>query len=281
MRALAQFVMRGRTQAAAVALVGHWIPLVSPAAVALVTLRRGMADGLLVLLWALLPPIVYMVVGQTSAVLAVIGAISVFAIALLLRSSASWAHALMGLVACNTLGVLLLAKLAPGFINEMIELGKALFDSVRSQASQPVALPEADTTLVLGWLAALGTLSCILSMLLGRWWQAQLYNPGGFGEEFRALRLKPVAAMVCLVAALYCYLQPGSMSVWVWVFVQPLLFAGIALVHSVAKRRALATQWMVLFYCALLLVQPLKILLVVIAFCDTWLNIRGKIRAKP
>lgn len=281
MRALAEFIMRGRTQAAAVALVGHWIPLVSPAAVALVTLRRGPADGLFTLLWALLPPIVYMAVGQISAVLALIGAISVFAIAMLLRTSASWAHALMGLVACNTLGVLLLAVLAPSFINELIELGNALLESISSQASEPVVLPTADATLVLGWLAALGTLSCILSLLLGRWWQAQLFNPGGFGREFRALRLKPVASLVCLLAVAYCYWQAGSLGVWVWLFAQPLLFAGIALVHSVAKQRALAVQWLVLFYSALILVQPFKILLVIVAFCDTWLDFRGRVKAKP
>ncbi|MDO6748424.1 hypothetical protein [Gilvimarinus sp. 1_MG-2023] len=281
MRALAEFIMRGRTQAAAVALIGHWIPLVSPAAVALVTLRRGMADGLLILLWALLPPIGYMVVGQTSAVLALIGAICVYLVAILLRTKATWPHALMGLVACNTLGVLLLVKLAPNFISDMMELGKVLLDSVREQASQPLALPESDLTLVLGWLAALGTLSCILSLLLGRWWQALLYNPGGFGEEFRALRLPPLASTVCLLAVAYCYWQAGSMSVWVWVFAQPLLFAGIALVHSVAKQRSLAVHWLVLFYCALLLVQPLKILLVVVAFSDTWLDFRGRVKAKP
>lgn len=273
--------MRGRTQAAAVALVGHWIPLVSPAAVALVTLRRGMADGLLVLLWALLPPIVYMLVGQTSAVLAIIGAVCVFLIALLLRARASWSRVLMGLVACNTLAVLLLVKLTPGFINEMIELGKTLLDSVRSQADQTLVLPESNATLVLGWLAALSTLSCILSLLLGRWWQAQLYNPGGFGQEFRALRLPPLASLVCFAAVVYCYWQGGSLSVWVWVFAQPLLFAGIALVHSVAKQRSLAVHWLVLFYSALILVQPLKILLVIVAFCDTWLDFRGRVKAKP
>ena len=58
MRGLAEFVMRGRWQALAVALMGSVLVVAAPfsaAAVALVTMGRGVRDGAWVVLWALLP----------------------------------------------------------------------------------------------------------------------------------------------------------------------------------------------------------------------------------
>lgn len=280
MRALAEFIMRGRAQAAAVALLGHWIPLLSPATVALVTLRRGLADGALVLAWALLPAIVLVAMGQHNAALAIIGAVSIFLTAGILRRSASWQHTLMGLVALNTLGALLLGAALPQLVSAAVDGIGEILKAIVAEAEQPIPLPEPNATMVLGLLAAMTTLSGALGLVLGRWWQALLYNPGGFAAEFRALRLGPVAALVSLGAALYCYLQPATMAVWSLVFAQPLLFAGIALVHSLVAKKGMGVQWLVLFYSALLLLQPFKILLVIVAFGDTWLDIRGRIKPK-
>ena len=38
-------------------------------------------------------------------------------------------------------------------------------------------------------MAVGNSLLACLSLLLGRYWQAALYKPGAFGDEFRALRL--------------------------------------------------------------------------------------------
>ncbi len=60
MRALAQYVMRGRMQAVIVAAVATGSVLfawLGAAVVALVTLRKGTNQGLYVLFWALLPSI--------------------------------------------------------------------------------------------------------------------------------------------------------------------------------------------------------------------------------
>ncbi len=58
MKALAQFVMRGRFQARLVAVVGAgstpfcWI---SASVIALITLRRGVPQGFSLLAWAVMP----------------------------------------------------------------------------------------------------------------------------------------------------------------------------------------------------------------------------------
>ena len=270
--------MRGRTQAAVVAMAGHWIPLLTPAAVALVTLRRGFSDGLWVLLWGLLPAVVLLAMQHPGALLAISGAVSVWAGALLLRRAASWRHTLMGLVACNTLGSLVLALVFPDLVAALVTAVSEMFRTL--QTSQSLGLPEPDTTLVLGLMAAMTSFSSMIGLILGRWWQSLLYNPGGFAGEFRALRLGPLEALVCVGAAAYCYWQPVSYSMWQVVFTLPLLFAGIALVHWLVAARKQSDWWLVIFYAALVLVMPLMNLLVAFAFVDTWLNIRGRVAPK-
>jgi len=58
MRGLAEFIMRGRWQALAVAVLGSVLVIAAPisaAAIALVTMAQGMRNGTWVALWALLP----------------------------------------------------------------------------------------------------------------------------------------------------------------------------------------------------------------------------------
>lgn len=282
MRALAEFILRSRARAAAVAVVGNWIPLLTPATVALVTLRRGSAEGIWVLLWGLLPAIVLLAMQQPSALMAINGAFAVYIGAALLRVSASWRHTLMGLVAVNTLGTLLMALLVPERVTRLVAVCAEVFAHLQAQSPQPLGLPTPDATLVLGLVAAMTATTAIVGLILARWWQALLFNPGGFAGEFRSLRLGPAEALVSAAAIGYCTLQPVNYSLWQIVFMLPLFFAGIALVHGLAAQRKLGTPWLVAFYVLLvMLLQPLVTLLAALAFVDTWLNFRGRIRQKP
>ncbi len=76
MRALAEFIMRGRAQACAVGLLGNLFPFVSPATIGLVTLRKGSGEGLLVALWAVLPLIVYIYISDSSPLLTAVSVAS-------------------------------------------------------------------------------------------------------------------------------------------------------------------------------------------------------------
>ena len=62
MRALAEFLMRGPKQAVIVAVIAAALPLMfwlSAAVLTLVTLRKGVGEGVNVLVWALLPAIAW------------------------------------------------------------------------------------------------------------------------------------------------------------------------------------------------------------------------------
>src|SRR5690625_6774126 len=68
---------------------------------------------------------------------------------------------------------------------------------------------------------------------------------------------------------------------WAALFTLPLLFVGLAIVHRVVALKGWGVQWLVLFYIALVLLDPVSQLLMALAFVDTWLNVRGRVKPKP
>src|SRR5690625_6353500 len=93
------------------------------------------------------------------------------------------------------------------------------------------APPSPSLVLVTGLLANVTSFTGVLGLMLGRWWQALLYNPGGFKQEFNGLRLNTPQALVCVLAGLYSFLQ-GQGYMWLAVLLQhPLLFIRLTIVH--------------------------------------------------
>lgn len=79
MRGLAEYAMSGRFQAATVAVLFGMIPglsIVSGAVVALVTLRRGLQEGLIVALWAALPAGLQWMLGDAGSVFMLLGVLA-------------------------------------------------------------------------------------------------------------------------------------------------------------------------------------------------------------
>src|SRR5690606_38868442 len=54
-----------------------------------------------------------------------------------------------------------------------------------------------------GLMGAVHALMALVGLMIGRSWQAGLYNPGGFRDEFHRLRPSPLAAGGLLVLTLF------------------------------------------------------------------------------
>jgi uncharacterized protein YybS (DUF2232 family) len=117
-----------------------------------------------------------------------------------------------------------------------------------AEESAAVANMMHGTTVVLAMMYFLG------SVLIGRYWQSALYNPGGFGEEFRQFRLpKPllVGAAVVSVFSLFSLNAGTEMGlVEDTLLILMVLFAiqGLATVHHRVKERGLPGGFLVLLY---------------------------------
>lgn len=283
MRALAEFIMRGRVQATLVVAGAAALPLMfwlSAAAGCLVLLRRGVNDALGIIAWALLPALGWWYFGEPRTLMVLVGALG---LALVLRSSVSWTRVLMISVALGLLYGLVLGAVfrepIAAMAGELQKLMPQVMGGVYSQLAddERARLGAMVAPVLTGLIAALLQLVSVLSLMLGRYWQAALYNPGGFGSEFRALKLPPALAFGLLAAMLLGPNLGLELAMLTPICSVPLAFAGLALVHGLAKQGGLAGFWLVGLYVSLLLFMQLVYpLLVVLAIVDSLIDFRGR-----
>jgi Predicted membrane protein (DUF2232). len=117
--------------------------------------------------------------------------------------------------------------------------------------------------------------SLMITLLCARWWQAFLFHPGGFRQEFYALHLPRILiiAVPAGVGLMFMGLaKPGATALELIVAVVFLyVFQGISALHRLVAAGKLAGLWLVLMY-VLLIVAPQTILLVAcLGMADSWL----------
>ena len=277
MRALAEFIMRGRIQAALVAFFGNLLPLISPASVSLVTLSKGLSEGALLTLWALLPLLIAFFVSDINAMVtlsSIVGVIGVMAASELLRVSASWARTLVFVVVFSGVAALVLNFLFAEQTKEFELVVADLFREIQQQ-QENAFIPERNFLLgVIGYVIALTSVICLV---LGRWWQAILCNPGGFKSEFHQLRLGVGPAAILVAGVVACNVASQEFSSWVGLLGIPLLLGGLALVHYTVAFYQLGGHWLVIFYVVLFTVSPLSLVLIGLGFLDSIMNIRSRL----
>lgn len=281
MRGLAEFVMRGRWQALAVAVLGAGSLLfgwVSAAAIALVTLRKGLADGGWLVLWALLPAVLAAwISGDSGSVLLLLGT---FVLAAVLRLSVSLPLAMIASVAVGAISGLSLLAFSGGFLAEVVTLfGEVLTQleaSIPVEEGAQVVLSRPTLLQVAGILAVGNAAVAVLSLLLGRWWQSLLYNPGGFALEFQALRLPRTWLLALLATALLSWSAGPQWVGWSAIAAVPLTAWGFALVHARAKFRGRGKAWLTGVYLLWLLIDPAKFMLIGLVIADAWIDFRSR-----
>jgi hypothetical protein len=279
MRSLAQFIMRGRLQAGIVALLSFAVPLLPLGAIGLIVLRHGAREGLLLITVALVPAVLSGLLGKSGVVVfwgTLLGLLAVYIPALFLRALVSWTAALQAalITALLTVGLGLLA--IPELLAAFSDM-TALFLAGLSGQALSDTLPVPSQIAVSGFMAMAIFLNGVTGLLLARWWQALLYNPGGFGREFRALRLGILSSSLCAAVVALCYWQGPDYSFWATTFAGPLMLVAIAIVHSMARQQKVNRTWLVVFYLLIIIFSQMVLVLAVIGLADSWLNIRKRL----
>lgn len=282
MRGLAELAMRGPKQAMILATVFACIPMlfwVSAAIISLVVLRRGASEGLKILTWAVLPGIAWAAMGQFSTI---IGLTTTVALALVLRQTVSWQKTLLALLPAGALIALVLAQLAPQQIALISDLVMTfIHDYVQQEGQSTDDLVAGIRPLVeygvIGVVTWFNLVSCILGLVLARSWQAQLYNPGGFREEFHQIRLPLSVAMGLLAFTLVGATFVPFLLVLVPAATLPLLVAGLAMIHGLVGLRQLGSFWLAGFYILLIFVTQLAYPVIVLTAClDSLFDFRAR-----
>lgn len=266
---------------ATLAVVGSAaVPLLfwlSAAAGALVLLRRGITDATGILAWAALPAFFWWYMGEPSTLLVLLGTL---VLAQILRATTSWSHVLLASVVLGAGFALVLGQVHAELIGTLAnELGKVLtqFNGSAQSGDELDRLPEALVPILTGVMASSLQLVCLLCLMLARYWQALLYNPGGFASEFRALRLSPAVALLLLTGALLAPQLGVGATMFGPLCSVPLLVAGVALGHGLVALKRLSGAWLVALYLTTLLFGNLICLLAVL---DSLFDFRGRLARK-
>jgi hypothetical protein len=273
--------MRGRLSALLVTVVGASSMLfcwVSAAVIALITLRKGAGEGAWLLMWALLPAgMLLFYTGDSGPVAMLVGTMF---LALVLRTTVSLSAAILASIAVGGLTGLAMVVFGSQLLDQLVGFFAEFFVTLEQQLSQgnaeAVVLTPPTALQVAGMLGAVSAVSSVMCLLLARYWQAALYNPGGFGEEFRELYFKPTVAAALVLPALGIYALGEQYHTWAMILVVPLTFAGLALVHARAKRRGQGKGWLTGFYLAWLILDPVKLVVVIAAIADSWIGFRQR-----
>ncbi|WP_347928746.1 hypothetical protein [Pseudomonas helvetica] len=288
MRAIAEFIMRGRMQATLVVAGCAALPLLywlGAAAGSLVLLRRGLKDALGVLALGILPALIWWLYSDDPRALMVLLGSS--GLALVLRASESWNRVLlvsiaMGLVFSVVLGAAYRPQIEM-LSQELVKILPLALGDLYQQLSvdERARLAALIAPVLTGLIAALLQIVSVLSLIVGRYWQALLYNPGGFGREFRAIRIPLGPAMLLLACMLLGPNFGSQLAMLTPLCSVPLVFAGLALIHGLVAEKRLARFWLVGLYVTLLLfMQLIYPLLVVLAIVDSLIDFRGRLTPK-
>ena len=294
MNFLATYIMRGRMQAmlvaSSLALLSLMMPpvsVVSSATVALVTLRRGAYEGLYVLGCSSLAAALlgFLALGnfQFALLYVMVLWLPVWLISIILREGQHLSLAVEIAILIGIVCVIGFYLYAPDPV--------ALWKAVLSQMI-PADVPVADIQRTIdilvhymtGVIAAGSVFGLLFGLFLGRWWQANLYNPGGFRQEFLSLSTKPRISIGAIVVLIIAGTSPVGISEIAW-NVCILLFVlftviGVAVLHYAFSMMKLGRYMVPMFYITLFLIPHAMLIVGLVGLSDPWLNLRKKIESK-
>ncbi len=297
MKTIAGLIMKGRIQAvlfaSLLALLSLKIPpfsIFSSAAIALVTLRRGGLEGLYVMLIA---GVSSALVGafqfdnfQFVLLYSMVLWLPVWFFAFILREGRQLILTIQLAVLIGMLGVIGFYLFHPDpaqmWLQLMMQLMQNLSEAMGVPLEQQNQAIGSRARVMTGVVAAAMVFSMMFGLFLGRWWQALLYNPGGFRSEFLSIKVNPVVSFVALAVVLTALLMQEatigeiSSNLMILFFVLYSI-VGTAVAHVVfasMKNKKIAVPF---FYITLVLIPQVTIAIAVFGLADSWINLRGKI----
>ncbi len=144
-----------------------------------------------------------------------------------------------------------------------------LSDQNFEQVSEYFLIQIGSLLVTLTFYAVLGAL------FIARHWQAQLFNVGGFQQEFHTLRMGKEAVLVFIAAIVLGQVFASS-------FFQSIAFAllmvffvqGLSVLHCLTKQRGLSKGWLTGTY-IMLMWPPTMVLLSVLGVFDNFFRLRN------
>jgi len=261
--------------------------ILSNAIIALVVLRHGIKIGVEVLFISNIALAIYGFMQTQSIIYGALYSLPMIAVFIYATALHKTISLPLGLIYGSVFGAacLLIAHIVVpnidgqwlSFLNEHIQplflqLG---FDSARLEKVLPIA-----AEIMTGSYIAAILIWTTITLLVARWWQALLYKPKGFKQEFYELRLGYVSSIIyLLILSASLLAKEPLLKELSLIFGVMFIFQGLSLAHNVLSRSIIATMWLGLMYFFLLISTAIVvILLVVTALIDNFIDIRSRLK---
>jgi uncharacterized protein YybS (DUF2232 family) len=124
--------------------------------------------------------------------------------------------------------------------------------------------------------------STMLALLLARSWQAQLFNPGGFGQEFQTLSLGNGSAIAALLLFVLAFLlkQSGLQELLI-LFLVPFFFQGLAVMHALNRKFGWHAAVLIVMYVIMVVAPPqMMAMLTATGLIDSFADFRRRLTPK-
>lgn len=265
----------------------------------LVTLRKGAYQGSEVFFAVLAASILNIMLGQAGSQIIFFLAITLIFVvnlltwlsAFLLQRTNSWQMVIEIGALCGIVGVIMLHFIFPHLMDWWVAELTILFNkphmtmysaqlfSTMDAAQQKLFIIKM-SQYATGFVGVSVLLSAWSQTLIGRWWQAIVFNPGGLRKEFYAIRLSKMA--VVLLGALFILAKMhvigvDSLLIGIFAFV----IAGFSLFHAIFG--PLKKGWFILglIYLTTLVTFPISLIVIaLIALFDALVDFRGRLKSR-
>ena len=238
-------------------------------------LRRGVFQAQWAMAGILLPGVILAWQGDPSSL---IGGIALLVLVHVLRAKANWGQVLQVLVVVGALSTFALEFLYSGQLAALVDITR---QAVSGFASELMAqLPEAElnaalTHLVVGSLSMATLGWTLLALVVARWYQSRIWNPGGFKGEILSIRLSPLFAMALVAVVIAGGAIGSEAGRYVPVLLLPLVACGLSVVHGLLVRaNAPVPAHIAPYVLGVVLLSFVVPLLLVVAVADSFMNFR-------
>lgn len=292
MRKFGLYLLANNQRAAIAALIFALLPLVmvptgfvAVVIVGLVTLRQGLKPGLMVMAFALLPAIAFLIVNRVQLFygydfLLVSQCMLVTVFALILRRTAAWRFILETATILGCLVVLSMHYFIPDVKAFWIHLYNQVqgLENFHRAMVIPDNLLQSATAMASGVIAFILLFGVFVQLLLARWWETSIYSPGALRTEFNRIRISRVFALLLLVATVGLYWK----QVWLIdvypVLLLPFTVGALSILSKLTTlNKRLILVSMLVYFVLLILPFYTIIFLTMIGFIDSWFDFRKRL----
>ncbi|HSW69225.1 MAG TPA: hypothetical protein VLI69_03565 [Gammaproteobacteria bacterium] len=304
LRRFTDFVLRGRLQAIGAAFVLSLVPLFGASmgvlVAAFVTLRRGALEGTLVLCAVIAPYLLSYAISPKAAQpqLMMVATVTIIAInvltgllAVILRRYSNWNLVIEASILAGVVLVCIIHLVFPEVQNwwgaeltaylkkTAAMIGQFAPDEANAQEALQANMIASIKRYITGFVIASVIFNALLQLVIARWWQAIIFNPGGLRKELHQIRLSYISASVFIAVLGLAYIDnPFSLDMMP-IMVTAFCAAGLSLIHCLLLSNKAGWFWLILVYLGMIFVFPAGIIFIAMTgLLDSLFNLRKHLR---